>query len=107
MGTKNKHSFKPGNKAAVGHGRPKLAVLEHRERFKWDVKSLCEAHDFQPFEELIRIAKFDRSVYARLEAASQLAAYLVPKLKSIEIKGDEKKPFIINMNLSPNKEKDG
>jgi len=91
--------FKPGN-VANPKGRPKGAV----NKFKFDVLSICEKVGFNPFSELIHLAKNGSNDRIKLDATAELAGYVAPKLKAIEISADE---FVegFQMVFNVNKEK--
>lgn len=69
-------------------GRPK--GLKDKRSIAADVKAIAEAHDFDPFIEMIKLAKnptVDESV--RFQCCKELAQYLAPKLKAITIDAGE------------------
>ena len=75
------------------------------------IHALCEKHDYNPFEELIKLAKGTQeieiggeiqilplcSVEQKIHIAEALAPYLAPKLKNMEITGDVKQDYNITV----------
>jgi hypothetical protein len=89
------------------NGRPKGSKT--RERF--DVAAILKAHNCNPVEILMLIAKGDMetlelthdqkkyfSVRLRMEAAAELLQYVAPKLKSVELTSDSEAPVLFNIN---------
>jgi hypothetical protein len=91
---------KSGNPA----GRPKDT---HRIRF--DVAEICKKNGCNPFEILAQIAaatidippeqKKYLTARIRMEAAAELAQYLAPKLKAVELSADADNPVQVTINL--------
>ena len=73
-------------------------------RFK--VTEILEENNFDPFYELIEIARHAKSEKVRCDALMDLCSYVAPKLKHIEISADDKNPFVININLVPSKQRE-
>jgi hypothetical protein len=70
-----------------GAGR-KTGQSPHR-KFTWDVKQLCEESGANPFQTMIDIMQDEEnSPKLRQTAASELARYIAPQLKSMEIKSE-------------------
>lgn len=93
--------FEKGHKS-IG-GRPRGEVIE---KIRWDVKKLCEANGFNPFEKLIDLAMNSSKEQIQLDASSELATYLAPKMKQISLKNEDGTPFRINLVLAPNNKVD-
>lgn len=102
--------FKKGVSGNPG-GRPKGA----RSKVRHDVGQTLKDQGCNPFIILAQIALGNveynngRDITARLrmESSSELAQYIAPKLKSIEITGDEANKISLNLNYgSPKKEDD-
>lgn len=72
-------------------GRPKNIRIEVRE--------ILEGKGCCPFSVLADLAMSCPSPKVRCEAASELARYIAPQLKSVEITGENKSPLSIIMNL--------
>lgn len=74
----------------------------------FQVADICGAINCNPFEILAQMAagtldvpeeqKKQITVRIRLEAAAELAQYLAPKLKAVEIKAQEESNFSMNIN---------
>lgn len=86
-------------------GRPKEAKNKKRKTF--EVAEICERFNCDPFHILCQIAmgKLEDdearriTPRVRMEAASELAQYLAPKLKSIELSNQDESPMKINIML--------
>lgn len=87
--------FGKGNGASKGFGRPKGS----KTKLRWDVQVICEEQGFNPFEKLIDIAKNSKSSLAQFNAAAELASYIAPKLKAVEVSAENAIPFLLNLNL--------
>jgi hypothetical protein len=85
-------------------GRPKGS----KNKVRYDVAEILKAEGCNPFKILAQIAlgNTDYSngkpigVFTRKEAASDLASYVAPKLKSIELTGEERENFAVFLNMS-------
>lgn len=74
---------------AKGSGRPENAgrkVGSPYRKLTWDVKALCEAAGFNPFEAMIDLAENAKSEKIQYQARAELCKYVAPQLKSVEIK---------------------
>jgi len=77
----------------VGASRKKDALM--------DVAQICKDNNFNPFECLIELAtKEGVSDRIRCDAASELAAYLAPKLKCIDHTSEDGSQFMINLRFA-------
>lgn len=103
-----KHLFKPGESGNPS-GRPKGS----KNKVRPDVQEVCHKLGCDPFAILIHIAmgNYDSlklteeqikyfSVKYRLEAASELAKYLAPTLRAIEVSSDPENPVNITIKLA-------
>ena len=90
--------FQPGQSGNLA-GRPK----GESTRFRFDVAQILKDRDYSPFETLINLAINGKNDYVKLNAASELAAYVAPRLKAVEISTDTENPFSITLNLGGNK----
>lgn len=85
-------------------GRPKGS----KTKIRYDVAEILKEEGCNPFRILAQIAlgNTDYSngkpigVFTRKEAASDLASYVAPKLKSIELTGEERENFAVFLNMS-------
>lgn len=91
--------FKPGNKASLGKGRPSGSKNKVKPI---NVAEVLASMNYEPFAELVNIARNARSEKVRCDAAIELCSYVAPKLKQIEHKTDGDMPFTISLNLAPN-----
>jgi len=77
--------FKPGNNANPS-GRPKGA----KNKVRFDVSQILSDLKYCPFTHLYNMANDESwSKRERTQAACELAGYVAPKLKAIEISADE------------------
>jgi hypothetical protein len=86
--------FKPGQ-SGNPKGRPKGVVINRRNMAYDTLKKL----GFDPFAKLVEIALTAKSEFVRFSATSELASYLAPKMRSIEIKSDAESPVVFAFNL--------
>lgn len=77
------------------NGRPAGA----RNKGKFEVAQILKDLNCDPFQILADLAQSARSEKVRCEAASELASYVAPKLKSIEVTTDPDNPVLVNINL--------
>lgn len=93
---KKKRKGGPGG-ARDGSGRKQgqVAVLTHKVReYLW---GKCEDSSYDPFLHLIDIAKNGEDEATRFKAAVEIASFIAPKLKSIEVKSEEKRTINISV----------
>lgn len=55
--------------------------------------------DYEPIDRLVELATSAKSEHVQCMAAMDILSYICPKLKSIQISGDESKPFVISLNM--------
>ncbi len=61
-----------------------------------DLFAQCDAMNINPFDELLKIAADDMiKTDLRLQALKEVASYLYPKRKSVEISNEEDKGFVV------------
>jgi hypothetical protein len=96
--------FKPGNRANPS-GRPKGT----KNKVRFDVSEILSNLKYCPFTHLYKIATDESwSKRERTQAACELAGYVAPKLKAIEINADElKEGFSMVFNVNKEKVADG
>ena len=92
----SKNTFEVGNKFSKGR---KPGAISPRKK----VQEILASMNYEPFEELVKIARTAKSEKVRCDAAIELCNYVAPKLKSVELTGDNTSPFIITLNMSPQK----
>jgi hypothetical protein len=103
-------SFKKGE-SGNPNGRPKGA----KNKIRFDVAEILKAEKCNPFKILAQIAlgntdyNNDRPItaYLRKDAAAELAGYVAPKLKSVEITSDQLDNFTVMLNYAPPKDNNG
>lgn len=99
--------FKPGQS-----GNPKGRPPGSKNKLVYHVGEICEREGCNPFEVLAQIAagklqsgddfiEMKRAIRLRMEAAAELAQYLSPKLKAVELsnKDGEGLQLFINTTL--------
>lgn len=80
-------------------GNPNGRPPGSKNKFRFDVAAILKELDCNPFQILADLARTSRSDTVRCEAAAELAAYVAPKLKSIEVTTDPDNPVLVNINL--------
>lgn len=93
--------FKPGQ-SGNPLGRKKGAINAKK---RINVGEIMETLDFEPFKELVKIARTARSEKVRCEATIELCSYLAPKLKQVDFTGEGGAPFTISLNMFPQSKK--
>lgn len=89
--------FKPGQS-----GNPKGRVKGSKNKVqRLKVAEILESMNYEPFAELVNIARNARSEKVRCDAAIELCNYVAPKMRQIEFTQDSDAPFIISLNMSP------
>ena len=77
-------------------GRPKGSKNKEKRAFRDRIKEYCAAKGIDPFEFMVDTIGKPRVPYAlRLKAAAELAQYLEPKLRAVEVTGNPDKPLVI------------
>lgn len=103
------HRFQKGL-SGNPNGRPKGA----KNKVRFEVAEILKEEGCNPFKILAQLAlgnaDYNRGVqvtgYLRKDAAAELAQYIAPKLKSVELTGDQLENFTLFMNYG-SKGKDG
>lgn len=77
-----------------------------KKKARLKVQEILAMLDFKPFEEMVKVYR-DPNTKTRykVEILTELCGYIAPKLKSVELTGDNENPFIINLNLQPGKKR--
>lgn len=86
--------FKPGN-CANPNGRPKGS----KTKLRYEVLAALQELNFDPFKKLVDLALNARSERVQCDAASELAQYIAPKLKAVEISADRDSPVQFTINI--------
>jgi len=76
-----------------------------KKKARLKVQEILEMMDFSPFEEMIKLFRQTNKDRVKMDILIDLCSYIAPKLKHIEISGDQENPFIINLNLQPGKKR--
>lgn len=77
-------------------GRPKGSRNKDKEDFRQRIRKYCEANNVDPFMYMADLIKKKGVLHqVKLIAAKELAQYLEPKLRSVEISGNEDKPLVM------------
>lgn len=84
VGTANSNLFKKGVSGNPG-GKPKGT----KDKVKFDFAIICNQAKFNPVLELIKLARTAKSEHVRVTACSEIASYVAPKLKAVEISSSE------------------
>lgn len=75
-----------------------------RKKARLKVQDILRILDFKPFEEMVSMYRNPKTKdVLKVEILVELCSYIAPKLKHVEISSDNENPFIINLNLNPQK----
>lgn len=89
--------FQPGQS---GNPSGRKGKAKHRS----DVAKTLQNESFCPFKELIKIFKEEETTRReKITICVELASYIAPKLRSVEVKNDPNNSFAFYMNFDPNK----
>lgn len=77
-----------------------------KKKARLKVQEILDMLDFKPFHEMVEMYRnpLTKPKY-KVDLLIELAGYIAPKLKSVELTSDNENPFIINLNLQPQKRK--
>jgi hypothetical protein len=82
-------------------GRPKGC----KDKPKFEVALICQEANFNPFKKLIELAVNGGTQRIQLEATAEIAGYVAPKLKAVEITNTEaQETFAMLINLGKQSE---
>jgi hypothetical protein len=82
------------------NGRPKGS--KNKNTYAYKVGEILGELGYCPFTHLYQMATDETwSKRERTQAAVELCSYVAPKLKSIEIKGEDLSNFNVTLNLTP------
>ena len=80
-------------------GNPEGKRKGTKNKIRYDVLKILDEHNFNPFIKLIELAENARSEHVKLEATTELAGYVAPKLKQISLPHDTDSPVHFTINL--------
>jgi hypothetical protein len=81
-------------------GRPKGTVNKKTLERAIQVSEIVCRANFCPFTEMVNIAKNSPDSSIKLTACKELAQYIAPKLRSVELTGDMGNPVSFEINTS-------
>jgi hypothetical protein len=92
---------KPKTGGGSRKGRPNRAKFAFRE----ELQKYCDDLGFDPFHALVHMARDEHLDNDQLKfmALKELCQFLQPKLRSIEVTGDEARPLAIDIKTSLNR----
>lgn len=75
-----------------------------KKKARLKVQEILDMLDFKPFHEMVEMYRnpLTKPKY-KVDLLIELAGYIAPKLKSVELTTDNENQFIINFNLQPRK----
>lgn len=77
-------------------GRPKGSRNKDKDEFRERIKKYCLEKGVDPFVYMVDVLKKPKVPYSvKVTAAKELAQYLQPKLRSVEVTGNPDKPLMI------------
>lgn len=86
-------------------GNPKGKPKGTKQKPTFDFAVICSEAAFNPVLELIKLARTAKSEHVRVTACSEIASYIAPKLKAVEISAsDAGERFQMFMNFGQPKE---
>lgn len=85
-------------------GNPAGSMKKYRIRAK--VSEILETLNFDPFIEAVKLFRETKKDQIKCDILIDLCNYIAPKLKHIEVSSDNENPFVLNLNISPRKNKE-
>lgn len=83
-----------------GRGRPRAATNKRKLAFRERLKKYCEDKGVDPHFWMVDVLTKQRVTYdLKLQCAKELAQYLEPKLRAIELSGSAEHPLHITYTL--------
>lgn len=94
-----------GNPGGVPKGDAPRGQKASVKKARIKVKEILDEMGFEPFVEMVNLYRTTNKERVKAEILMDLCSYIAPKLKHVEITGDQENPFIINLNVNQNKKR--
>ena len=77
-------------------GRPKGSKNKDKTAFRDKIWAYCEERGIDPFKYMVNLLASPRTKQEiRFAAAKELAQYLEPKLRAVQLSGDRENPVVV------------